>query len=78
MRKLLAVLVLVSVGFASVAGAQTAAVTKAQLHTQNNLTKYQAATTQHMGMYSRAECNKRKGVMIKQKNGQLVCTAKQK
>jgi Ni/Co efflux regulator RcnB len=78
MRKLMLVLVSVSVGFASIAGAQTAAATKAQLHTQNNLTKYQAATTQHMSTYSRAECNKRKGVMIKQKNGRLVCVAKQK
>lgn len=78
MRKLMLVLASVAVGFASLAGAQTAAVTKAQLHTQNNLTKYQSATTQHMSTYSRAECNKRKGVMIKQKNGQLVCVAKQK
>lgn len=78
MKKLILTLLVAAVSGGSFAGAQTAATTRAQLHTQNNLNKYQAATTQHMSTYSRAECNKRRGVLIKQKNGQLVCVAKQK
>ena len=72
------ILLMTAASCGSVAGAQTAATTRAQLHTQNNLNKYQTATTQHLSTYSRAECNKRKGVLIKQKNGQLVCVAKQR
>ena len=78
MKTFLSLLVVAGMGFGTLAGAQTATVTKAQLHTQNNLNKYQKATTQHLSQYSRTECNKRQGVMVKQKNGQLVCTAKQK
>lgn len=58
---------------------QTASMTRAQMHTQNNLTRYGRATMQNMSRYSRAECAKHRGVMIKQKsNGQLVCVAKLK
>ena len=58
---------------------QTASMTRAQMHTQNNLTRYSRATMRNMSRYSRAECTKHRGVMIKQKsNGQLVCVAKLK
>lgn len=58
------------------AGAQTAATSRASLHTQNNLTRYSNTTLNNMSRYSRAECNKHRGVMVKQKTGKLVCMAK--
>ena len=65
----------------SVAGAATMPTnpTHAQLHTINNVNKYSGHTANNLSRYSRNECIRRGGVMIKQaSNGQLVCVAKTK
>ncbi len=55
----------------------TTTMTRAQLHTMNNLNRYSKTTTNNLSRYSRAECARHHGVMIKQKsNGKLVCVAK--
>ncbi|ULH17691.1 hypothetical protein MF271_19965 (plasmid) [Deinococcus sp. KNUC1210] len=56
---------------------RTTTVTRAQMHTANNLARYSRVTTNNLSRYSRAACAKHKGVMIKQKsNGKLVCVVK--
>ena len=54
----------------------TTTVTRAQMHTQNNLNRYSKKTMNNLSRYSRVECAKHKGVMVKQQNGKLVCVAK--
>ena len=68
----------------SVASAQTTVtktstttMTRAQMHTTNNINRYSKKTMANLSRYSRAECGRHGGVMIKQKsNGKLVCVAK--
>ena len=56
---------------------RTATMTRAQMHTTNNIRRYSNRTINNLSRYGRTECARHHGVMIKQKsNGRLVCVAK--